>query len=107
VSKEGQNTSCHEVFICYYGRSLSSNGGRGKRFISHRVDAAGCVKSAKANHNNIKLNPVFRGMLREKSRGFNQRKYCDKHWRKGIVGFWRSFRTPDEALEPQDEAVHL
>src|ERR1700677_1607190 len=31
-------------------------------------------KGAKANHNNIKLNPVFRGMLRKKSRGFNQRK---------------------------------
>jgi hypothetical protein len=64
-------------------------------------------KCVKADHNNIKLNPVFRGMLRENSRGFNQRKYCDKHWRKGIVGFRCPFRPPNEALEPQDEAVHL
>jgi len=64
-------------------------------------------ESAKANHNNIKLNPVFRGMLRENPRGFNQRKYCVKYWRKGIVGFRCPFWPPDEALEPQDEALHL
>jgi hypothetical protein len=51
-----------------------------KRFFTHRVDAAGVPEGAMADHNNIKINPVFRGMLRENSRGFNQRKYCVKHW---------------------------
>ena len=46
-------------------------------------------------------------MLRDKClRGFNQRKYV-KYWRKRTIGFRRPFWTPDEALEPQDEAIHL
>jgi hypothetical protein len=52
------------------------------------------------------INPVFRGMLR-KIRSLNQRKNCVKHWHQRIIGFGRPFRTPDEALEPQDEALHL
>jgi hypothetical protein len=52
------------------------------------------------------INPVFRGMLR-KIRSLNQRKNCVKHWHQRIIGFGRPFRAPDEALEPQDEAVHL
>src|ERR1700690_1357298 len=38
---------------------------------------------------------------------FQPKENCVKHWRKRIVGIGRPFRTPNEALEPQDEAVHL
>ncbi|MGO8764288.1 MAG: hypothetical protein ACLQSR_04030 [Limisphaerales bacterium] len=46
--------------------SLLPESAEGQRFILHRVDAAGDAMGAAANHNNIKLNPVFRGMPREK-----------------------------------------
>jgi hypothetical protein len=47
-----------------------------QRFISHRVDAVCVLKGAQADHNNIKINPVFRGMLRENHVVLTKGKLC-------------------------------
>jgi hypothetical protein len=67
----GQNTYCQFRFSCYYLRSLPSNGGREKRPQISRLSECGAA-TITSNYN-----PVFRGMLCENSRGFNQRKNCD------------------------------
>src|SRR5437867_3968571 len=104
-----ENNYCEGSAFCYVAVPFWAGTPEIRRPVPCGKTAANaCIRVGAGGHNNIETNPVFRGMVRRHAPvSFQQKETCAQYWHQRIVRRRRPFRTPNQAVESQDEAIHL